>query len=98
MKTLNVVVGNTVDLHVVVNNLSDTPTEASIDLFRTNIYGQGLGEKFQTFAPDLIENGVVVFVFNTHEWAPIPGSCFGRFHILDNGKHVNAYFKLKLTY
>ncbi len=98
METLNVVVGNTVDFFVDVDNLSDSPTEAKIEIYKVKKYPDGLQEIIDTFTPVLIAGQTIQFTFDTDTMAPVPSVLYGRFFVSDAGKKINAYFKLKFTY
>jgi len=98
METLDVVVGNTVDFFVDVEGMTDSPTEAKIEIYKNKVYGIGLEEIVDTFLPSLISGQTIQFSFDTDVMAPIPSVLYGRFFVNDNGKKINAYFKLKFIY
>jgi hypothetical protein len=98
METLDVVVGNTVDFFVDVDNLSDSPTETKIEIYRVKKYPDGLQDLIATFTPVQISGQTIQFTFDTDAMAPTPNVLYGRFFVNDAGKKINAYFKLKFAY
>jgi len=98
LDTLVVTVGNTVDFIVEVEGLSDTPSEAILEIYKSKVYPDGLSDKMVEFTPVSVSNGSVLFVFDSDVIATAPTMVYGRFYVLDNGKKINAYFKLKFSY
>ena len=98
MDTLKVIVGNTVDFFIDVEGLSDTPTEAKIEIYKSKKYPDGLQDLVDTFQPTLIAGETVQFTFDTDVMAPVPSKLYGRFFVNDSGKKINAYFKLAFSY
>jgi len=98
METLDITVGNTVDFFVDVDGLSDNPTEAKIEIFRTKKYPDGLQDIIDTFNPVSITGTTIQFSFDTDTMAPVPSVLYGRFFVNDESKKINAYFKLKFSY
>jgi hypothetical protein len=98
MDTLKVIVGNTVDFFIDVEGLSDSPTEAKIEIYRSKKYPDGLQDLIETVSPSLISGETIQFTFDTDQLAPVPGKLYGRFFVNDSGKKINAYFKLTFSY
>ena len=98
MENLEVTVGNTVDFYIDVEGLSDSPTEAKIEIYSSKVYPDGLADLVITHLPVSITGITAKFVFDTELIAPHPKSLYGRFFINDNGKKINAYFKIKFVY
>jgi len=98
MDTVNITIGNTVEISVEVEELSDSPTEAKIEIYKTYSYATGLTDNVLTVQPSSISNGVISFLFDTDTLMSSPGTLYGRFFVLDSGRKINAYFKLKFKY
>jgi hypothetical protein len=98
MDTLKIIVGNTVDFIVDVDGVSDSPTEAKIEIYNSKVYPDGLTDKIAEFTPVSISDGAIAFLFDSDQMASAPTVKYGRFYLNDGGKKINAYFKLKFTY
>jgi len=98
METLNIIVGNTVDFYVDVDDLSAPPSEAFIEIYRKKVFPDGLQDLITTIKPVSVSDQTILFTFDTDTMAPAPSVLYGRFFVNSGGKKINAYFKLKFTY
>ncbi len=98
MTKMNAVVGNTIDFSVEVDDLSDSPTEVWLELYRAKEYKIGLSDVLIKTVPVSVANGVAFFVFESEPFASIPITIYGRFFVEDSEKKINAYFTLKFKY
>ena len=98
METLKVIVGNTVDFIVEVDGLSDSPTISKLTIFSTKKYPEGISDQILEVDPVSVSSGIITFTFDTEAIAPVPMVLYGHFLVVDGGKRINAYFKLKFTY
>ena len=98
MTKLDIIVGNSVDFSVDIEGLSDSPQEAKIMFYKDNEFGVGFTDMIKEVTPVSIDNGNILFSFDTEDMISIPGIIYCRFFVLDNNKKINAYFKLKFSY
>jgi len=98
METLKVIVGNTVDFIVDVEGMSNSPDEIFLKIYDKQIFGVGFTDELLSVVPTGIADGSAKFVFDTDTIANIPATKYGRFYVNDNGKKINAYFKIKFVY
>ncbi len=98
MTKMYATIGNTIDMDIEVDGMSDNPTDISLTLFREKIFGEGLVDEIVRMTPTSIASGVALFVFDTDTITSIGTTIYGRFMVEDNAKKINAYFALKFTY
>lgn len=98
MTKMQATIGNTIDMDIEVDGMSDNPTDISLTLFRKKDFSEGLIEQIIRMAPVSISNGIALFVFDTDTITNVGTTVYGRFMVEDNEKKINAYFALKFVY
>ena len=98
MEKMYATIGNTIDMDIEVDGMSDNPTAISLALFRKKDFEQGLIEEIVTMSPVSISLGVALFVFDTDTITNVSTTIYGRFMVEDSEKKINAYFSLKFVY
>lgn len=98
MTKMYATIGNTIDMDIEVDGMSDNPTDISLALYRRKDYQLGLLDEISRMSPVSISSGVALFVFNTDTITNTSTTIYGRFNVEDNEKKINAYFSLKFIY
>ena len=98
MTKMYATIGNTIDMDIEVDGMSDNPTDISLTLFRKKEFEFGLLDEIIKMSPVSITAGVALFVFDTDSITNISTTIYGRFMVNDNEKKINAYFTLKFVY
>ena len=98
MTKMYATIGNTIDMDIEVDGMSDNPSEISLSLFRKKEFAEGLIDEIVRMSPVSISSGVALFVFDTDTITDISTTIYGHFMVEDNEKKINAYFALKLIY
>ncbi len=98
MTKMQATIGNTIDMDIEVEGMSNTPTTIYLALFRKKDFNDGLLDEIVRMAPVSISEGVALFVFDTDTITNVGTTVYGRFMVEDNEKKINAYFSLKFVY
>ncbi len=98
MTKMYATIGNTIDMDIEVDGMSDNPTDIFLTLFRKKDFTIGLTEEIVKMSPVSISEGVALFVFDTDSITNVRTTVYGRFMVEDSEKKINAYFALKFVY
>lgn len=98
MEKMYVTIGNTIDMDIEVDGMSDNPTDISLTLFRKKEFSLGLTDEIVKMSPTSISSGIALFVFNTDTITNTSTTIYGRFMVEDAEKKINAYFSMKFVY
>ncbi len=98
MTKMYATIGNTIDMDIEVDGMSDTPTEIYLSLFRKRDFILGLTDQIIEMPPVSITDGIALFVFDTDTITNVRTTVYGRFMVEDSEKKINAYFALKFIY
>ena len=99
MQTIKHIVGDTVNLSIKVENLSEDATDIYLDLYKRRT-SNGLDDRISRISPTLLnfDTGEVGFHYNSDEFIKRPGTYFGHFHVNNDGTIENMFYRIKARY
>jgi len=98
MRTLEIIIGDTTELSVEIEDGAEDADELKLTIYASKSQEEGFTGELLSVEPSSYVEGVATFIFETEGLAFSPKTLFGRFHIENNSKKSNTYFKLKFVY